>query len=89
MLRTLCTLHPDTKADGSRCLKGQLTRALTTTASDGSPRTYPSGTKLVLVKNERSGSYSLLAHLPDDVPDDLRVESDSISRWEREHAVPF
>lgn len=89
MLRTLIVLEPSTKADGGKCLRGALSRSITTTDHHGGTRHYPQGTPLVLVKNPKGGSYSLLAQLPDDAPDDLRVESDSISQWEREHASPF
>lgn len=73
MIRTLCTLAPSTKADGARCLRGELSRALTTTSAGGTQRHYPAGTGLVLVKNA-SGSYSLLATLPDPEPEDFARE---------------
>lgn len=85
MVRTLCTLYPDTKQDGTRCLKGQLSRTITTTASDGAERIYPAGTDLVLTKHA-NGSYSLLAMVDDG---GLQREIDSITPRDRETASPF
>ncbi|MEX2171535.1 MAG: hypothetical protein WD851_19605 [Pirellulales bacterium] len=74
MLRTLLVLEPSTRADGSKCLRGELSRALTTIDHKGGTRHYPMGTPIMLVKNPKGGSYSLLATLPDEVPIDFSQE---------------
>ena len=64
-IKTLCTLEPGSRRDGTRCLRGQLPRDVTTTDQEGNDRTYPAGTPIMLIKN-RDGTYRLLAVLQDE-----------------------
>jgi hypothetical protein len=88
MLKTLCTLSPGTKADGTRCVKGELSRSITTTDHKGGQRHYPPGTPIMLVRNAKAGSYSLLATIEDPAAD-LQNEIDCITEDERATACPF
>lgn len=80
MIRTLCTLTPGTKADGTRCLKGKLSRAIVTSDSAGVERRYPAGTPLVLSKGRDGQTYSLLAILSDDAAEESATQAPSTNR---------
>ena len=71
MIRTLCTLTPGQTRDGSRVLRGELARDVTTVDEAGHERRYPAGTALVL-RRGKGETYSLLALLPDDPPEPAR-----------------
>lgn len=80
MIRTLCTLAPGTKADGTRCLKGELTHELRTTNAEGVERTYPAGTRLVLSK--RGDRYQLLALVAESDALPPEPSADELDRYE-------
>jgi hypothetical protein len=87
-------MTPGTRPDGTRCLRGELSRSLTTTDHKGQ-RHYPAGTPITLIRNPKGDSYSLLATLPDE-PDapraiaaELQREIASVTDREREIAIPF
>ena len=87
MIRTLCTLTPATKADGGRCLKGELSRQIVTIDEHGNRRTYPAGTPLILKKG-KADVYSLLAQLPDDPPIGVDEHQQARARKHEQENLP-
>jgi hypothetical protein len=73
MLKTICVLEPGTRSNGGKCLRGRLNREIVTRDRHGTERVFPTDTPIILVKNPKGNSYSLLAQLADPA-DDFRGE---------------